>query len=70
MSLKTFRRALGIFIVMDGARALLLPIEHAHSLQFGNPLMDDMLDYLAENPGIARRFAIGEILFGVCLTLV
>ena len=69
MKLKPVRRSIGVLLMIDAMRAMLSPAEYARSLQFGNPLMDDILDYFAENPELTKRFAIGEIVLGAWMAL-
>ena len=58
-----------MLLVFDGIRALLSPADYARSLQFGNPMADDILDYFAENPELTKRFAMGEIVLGAWMAL-
>jgi hypothetical protein len=68
MTLKLFRRTLGVLLLVDGALAFLSPTEYPRALQIGNPLIDDILDYLADNPTLTKRLSIGEMALGVWLT--
>jgi hypothetical protein len=45
------------------------PQSYARNLQGGNPLIDDILDYFAENPRLMLRFSITEIVVGLWLTI-
>lgn len=69
MKLKPVRRSLGMLMLVDGALGLIFPSEYMRKLEFGIPLMDDILDYFAENPKLTQRVAIGEIVLGCWLTL-
>ena len=69
MTLKHFQRALGVLLMIDGALKFLLPTEYPRKLQMGNPQIDDMLDYLTENPTFTRRLSAGEIALGLWLAL-
>lgn len=55
-------------MLVDGARAFLSPTEYPRSFQFGNPLIDDILDYFSENPALTRKFAAIEFALGLWLT--
>lgn len=68
MTIKPFRRALGMLLLLDGTLALISPTEYLRKLELGNPLIDDVLDYLADNPTLTRRLSVGEIAIGVWLT--
>ena len=69
MKLKPIRRYLGLLLVADGIRAFVAPQAYARRLQSGNPLIDDILDYIAESPRFMLRFSVTEIVIGVCLTM-
>lgn len=56
-------------MLTDGIRAFLAPSECARRLEFGNPYIDDVLEYLAENPGLVRGFSITEIAIGIWVAL-
>lgn len=68
MTLKPFRRTLGILLLVDGVLAFISPTQYPRVLQIGNPLIDDILDYLAENPTLTRRLSTAEIAAGLWLT--
>ena len=69
MKLKPVRRSIGALLLVDGIRAFARPAEYARSLQMGTPLIDDILDYLAENSHLTRNFSIAEMAIGLWLTL-
>jgi hypothetical protein len=69
MKRKPVRRSLGALFLFDGISAFLSPVEYPRKLEFGAPMIDDMLDYFSENPKLTRRLAIAEIAIGVWLTL-
>jgi hypothetical protein len=69
MELKQVRRAVGAFMLADGIRAFLAPSACARRLEFGNPYIDDVLEYFAENPGLVRGFSVAEIAVGIWLAL-
>jgi uncharacterized protein YjeT (DUF2065 family) len=69
MMLRTVRRCLGLLLIVDGIRAFVAPQAYARMLQYGNPLVDDILDYLAESPRFMLRFSVTEIVVGICLTI-
>ncbi|HEY7302800.1 MAG TPA: hypothetical protein VH601_01695 [Bryobacteraceae bacterium] len=63
--MKPVRRSIGFFLLLDGIGALWAPAEYVRRLELGNPLIDDMLEYLAENPSLVRKFKIAEIAMGL-----
>jgi hypothetical protein len=65
MKLKPVRRSIGFFLLLDGIGALWAPSRYIRRLEFGNPQIDDMLEYLAENPSLVRKFKIAEIALGL-----
>ena len=69
MSLKPLRRAIGILMLVDGALSFASPTEYPRRLQFGNALIDDILDFLADNPVLTRRLAVGEMIIGMWLAV-
>jgi hypothetical protein len=69
MKRKPFRRSLGLLMIVDSTRAFFSPVEYPRSFQFGNPLIDDILDYFAENPVLTRRFAAVEFAIGLWLIM-
>lgn len=69
MELKPFRRTLGLLALADGISTLLAPRDYLRKLRTGEPLVDDILDFLAENPDLARNASIAEILVGLWLAL-
>ena len=69
MTLKPFRRALGVLLLLDGALAFVSPDKYPRVLQIGNPLIDDILDYLADNPTLTRKLSVGEMAVGIWLAL-
>jgi hypothetical protein len=56
-------------MLIDGIRAFRAPAECARRLEFGNPFIDDVLEYFAENPDLARGFSIAEIAIATWLVL-
>ncbi len=69
MKLKTVRRSIGLLLLLDGIRAFLAPTEHPRRLEFGPPLIDDILEYFAENPELTRKLSVGEVALGLWLIL-
>lgn len=69
MKLKPVRRCIGLLLLIDATRGFLAPSEYPRRLQFGSPLMDDILDYFAENPDLTRKFSIAEAVLGLWLAL-
>ena len=69
MELKPVRRSIGILLLIDGIRAFLAPSEYARRLEFGTPLIDDILEYFAENPELTRKFSMAEIAMGAWLAI-
>lgn len=69
MKLKPIRRSIGVLLLIDGIRAFASPTEYTRSLQMGRPLIDDILDYFAENPHLTRNFSIAEMVIGLWLTV-
>ncbi len=67
MTLKPVRRSLGLILMVDGLRGFLSPTEYPRSLQFGNALWDDIMDYFAENPDLTRKLSVAEAAVGVWL---
>jgi hypothetical protein len=65
MKLKPVRRSIGFLLLVDGTAALLAPSRYMRRLEFGNPLIDDILDYLAENPDLVRKLKMAEIAMGL-----
>jgi hypothetical protein len=69
MNLKALRRSFGLLLLADGARAVISPFGHTRKFQLGSPLLDDILDYVADNPELTRKVGIGELALGLWLTL-
>jgi hypothetical protein len=69
MTLKPVRRSIGFLLLADGIVALFTPSDYVRKLEFGNPLADDLLEYLAENPRLIRRLKLFEIALGIWLVL-
>lgn len=65
--LKPIRRSLGILLVADGIRALAAPEAYARRLQTGTPLIDDLLEYFAENRRLTVSFSVAEMAMGLWL---
>lgn len=68
MKLRPFSRLLGIVMLADGATALSSPRAYLRSLEKGTPIIDDLLEFFAENPDLTRKFSIFEIGLGLWLT--
>jgi hypothetical protein len=68
MRLRPFSRLFGIVLLADGAVALSSPREYLRALQKGTPIIDDLLEFFAENPDLTRKFSILEIAAGLWLT--
>jgi hypothetical protein len=68
MILRSITRAVGVVLLVDGISALIAPT-NLRKLETGAPLIDDLLDYCAENPDITRGFALLEASLGAWLTL-
>ena len=69
MTFKPIRKSLGLLLVSDGIRAFIAPEAYVRSLQRGNPLIDDILDYLGGNRRLMLRFSVIEMVVGLWLTL-
>jgi hypothetical protein len=69
MKLKPVRRSMGLLLLIDAGRAFLSPGEYPRRLQIGSPLIDDILDYFAENPELTRKVSIVEAALGLWLAL-
>lgn len=69
MKLKPVRRSIGLLMLIDGIRAFLAPVECARRLEFGNPMIDDILEYFAENPDLVRGFSTAEMVMAIWLVL-
>ena len=69
MKIKPIRRSLGLMLLVDGIRAFRAPEIYARKLQRGTPLVDDILEYFAENPHLTVRFSLAEIALGLWLIL-
>ncbi len=69
MKLKPVRRSLGLLLLGDGIRALVAPQKYVRGLQRGSPMIDDMLEYLAENPRVTLSYSITEMAIGLWLVL-
>ncbi len=67
--MKSIRRSIGLLLLADGIRALVAPEAYARKLQTGTPLLDDVLDYLAENRRFTLGFAASEITLGLWLAV-
>ena len=68
MKLRPFSRLFGIVLLADGASALSAPRRYLRNLQNGTPIIDDLLEFFAENPELTRKFATAEIVAGLWLT--
>ena len=69
MKLKPVRRSIGLLLLFDGVAAFLAPGEYPRRFEFGPPLIDDILEYIAENPDLTRKFSLAEIALGLWLTI-
>lgn len=69
MKLRPITRLLGIVLVADGAAALSSPRAYLQSLEKGTPIIDDLLEFFAENPDLTRKISVFEIGLGLWLTL-
>lgn len=63
------RKTLGLVLVLDGLSAALAPRRYLRTLQDGVPLVDDLLELLAERPDVARGLSAAEILIGSWLVV-
>jgi hypothetical protein len=68
MKLRPFSRIFGLVLLADGVTALTSPREYLRSLQKGTPIIDDLLEFFAQNPELTRKFSIAEIAAGLWLT--
>lgn len=68
MKLRPFSRLLGLAMLADGAAALSAPRTYLRNLEKGTPIIDDLLEFFAENPDLTRKFAIVEVGLGLWLT--
>jgi hypothetical protein len=66
--LKSIRRTIGVLALVDGIGTLVSPQGYLRRLETGAPMVDDILDYLADNPDLARKISVLEIAFGAWLT--
>ena len=57
-----------MLLLVDGTLAFTYPTKYLRKLEIGNPLIDDVLDYLADNPKLTRQLSVGEIAIGLWLT--
>ena len=69
MILRSIGRAVGIVLLVDGISAMVAPTDYLRRLETGTPLVDDVLDYFAENPEVTRGVALLEIGLGTWLAL-
>ena len=69
MKLKPIRRSIGMLLLFDGIRSFISPTGYPRKLEFGSPMIDDILDYFAEHPELTRKLSLAEIVTGVWLTL-
>ena len=67
--MKLLSRILGVAMLADGIGALISPRDYPRRLQTGTPMIDDLLEFFAENPDMTRGFSIVEIAIGAWLTL-
>lgn len=58
------KKTFGLVLVVDGLSALLAPRKYLRKLQSGAPLVDDLLEVLAEHPELARALSAAEIAIG------
>ncbi len=69
MKLRPLSRLFGIILLADGVAALNAPREYTRGLEKGTPIVDDLLELLADNPDLVRKFSMLEIVAGLYLTL-
>ncbi|MDQ2773610.1 MAG: hypothetical protein M3Y57_01590 [Acidobacteriota bacterium] len=62
-------RIFGAVLVADGICAMVEPTTYSRRLEIGTPIIDDLLEFCAENPDITRGFSVLEIALGAWLTL-
>ena len=58
------RKTFGLVLVVDGLSAVMAPRKYLRNLQEGTPLVDDLLELLAERPDVARVLSAAEVLIG------
>ena len=63
------RKTIGYLMVADGLAALIAPRDYIRKLEFGNSLVNDLLEYFAERPELTRGFSVSEIAIGLFLAL-
>ncbi len=68
MKLRPISRTIGAVILADGICAMVSPTNYTRRLETGTPIIDDLLEYFAENPDMTRGFSILEIALGAWLT--
>ena len=54
-------------MVADGTGGLLRPRQYPRSLKAGLPVIDDLLEFAAQNPEITQALSTAEILLGAWL---
>ena len=69
MRLRPLSRAFGLILLADGGAALVSPRQYLRQLQTGTPLIDDLLEYFAQNPELTRNLSLLEIVAGLWFTL-
>lgn len=69
MKLRPFSRLFGLVLLADGAAALNSPRKYLRQLEKGTPIIDDLLEFFAQNPDLTRKFAIAEIATGLWFAL-
>jgi len=69
MIVKLISRTIGTMLVADGLCALISPTKYPRRLEIGTPMIDDMLEFCAENPTFTRALSAIEIGLGAWLTL-
>jgi hypothetical protein len=68
MKLRPISRFLGIAMLADGAAALSSPRAYLRSLEKGTPIIDDLVEFFAQNPELTRKISMFEIGLGLWLT--
>ena len=68
MKLRPISRILGLVLIADGTMALSAPRSYLRSLEKGTPIIDDLLEFFAQNPELTRQFSMAEVIAGLWLT--
>ncbi len=67
MKLRPITRFFGLLLIGDGINALSAPREYLRQLQTGTPLIDDLLEFFAQQPELTREVSVAEIALGAWL---